>query len=138
MSRRPPTDQEVASIAPVFILLDQVAMSLVHSDEPLRRGAKNHRVLATPAMRIAMVVLFTEQQHAALAHEFHDHIIRIEHTLAGEVLHLRRESPGVVDRAIDLQTVTLADDEVVVTVTRRRVYTASSRLCCRPASSRLH
>ena len=34
---------------------------------------------------------------------------------------LGREASGVVDRAIDLETVTLADDEVVVTVSGRGV-----------------
>ena len=91
------------SIATVFILFHQIAMCLVHGDEPLRRGAKDHRILAAPAMRITMIVLFTEQQHTALAHELNDPIIRVEHTLTGEVFDLGREASGVVDRTVDLK-----------------------------------
>ena len=101
-------------------------MRLVHRDEPLRRSAKDHRVLAAPAMRIAMLILFTEEQHAAFAHELNNRIVRIEHALTGEMFDLRRESPGVIDRTIDLQTVTLADHEVVVTMTGRGVHATSA------------
>ena len=41
---------------------------------------------------------------------------------------LGREASGVIDRAIDLETVTLADDEVVVTVSGRGVNAARTGL----------
>src|ERR1700752_674311 len=97
-------------------------MYLVHGDEPLRRGAEDHGVLAAPAMRIAMVVLFTEQQHASLPHELDNRIVCIKHALTSKVFDFRRESPCVVYRAIDLQAVLLANHEVVMTMARRRVY----------------
>src|SRR5271155_569970 len=39
---------------------------LVHADEPLRRRAKNHRCLVTPAMRIRMVIRLVLQQTAVV------------------------------------------------------------------------
>src|SRR5262249_25950439 len=110
---------EIGQIAAVFILLDHVPVYLVHRDEPLRRGAKNHRVLATPAMRITMVVLLAEEQHATLAHELNNAVVRVKHALTGEVLDFGREASRFVDRTVDLQTVAFADHEVVVTMTRR-------------------
>ena len=73
-----------------------------------------------------MLVVLGEQQHAALAHEFDDLRIRFEDALTGEVFDLRREASGVIDRAIDLQTVSLADYKVVVTVSGRGVDAAGS------------
>ncbi len=74
-----------------------------------------------------MVILLTEQQHAALAHELNDRIVCVKHALAGEVFDFRREAAGVIDRAIDLESVTFPDDKVVMTMTRSRVNTSSSR-----------
>src|SRR5689334_3407240 len=101
-------------------------MRLVHRDEPLRRRAKDHGILAAPAVRITMVVLFAEQQYASFAHEFNDRVVCIKHALTGEVLDLGREPSCIVDGAVDLQTILLADHEVVVTMTRRCVYTTGS------------
>src|SRR5215212_2310799 len=119
---------EITPVATVFIFLNQVAVRLVHGNEPLRRGAKDHRVLAAPAMRIAMVILLTEEQYASFTHKLHNALVRVKHALTSEVLNLRRETASVVDRAIDLQTVALADDEVVMTMTGRCVYAACACL----------
>src|SRR5689334_24550790 len=73
-------------------------------------------------MRIAVVVVLTEQQHTSLAHKLNDPIVRIKHSLTREVFNFRRKTSRIVDRAIDLQPVTFADDEVVVTMARRSVY----------------
>src|SRR6185369_17587491 len=94
-----------------FVFFDEVAMRLVHRDEPLRRGTKDHRVLAAPAVRITVLVVFTEQQHTPFAHKLDDLIVRIKHALTSEMLDLRRESSRVVDRTIDLQAVALANHE---------------------------
>ena len=48
-----------------------------------------------------MLVVFTEQQHAFIAHEFNDLIVCIKHALTSEVLDVRRESSRVVDGTID-------------------------------------
>src|SRR6185436_10573704 len=117
----------ITSIAAIFVLLDEIAMRLVHRDEPLRRRAKDHRILAAPAMRITMVVLLTEKQHSLLAHKLNDRVVRFEHALTREMRDIRRESARVIDGTVDLQPVTLADHEVVVTMTRRCVYSARAR-----------
>src|ERR1044072_3636909 len=101
-------------------------MHLVHRDKPLRRRTKDHRIFATPAVWIAVVILFTEKQHAAFAHEFDNRLVCVKHSLAGEVFDFGSEAPGIVDRAVDLQTIFLADHKVVVTMTRRSVYTPGS------------
>src|SRR5262245_37009556 len=82
-------------------------------------------------MRVTMIVLLTKEQYAAFAHELNDFVVRLKHAQPGEVCYVRREPSGVIDRAIDLETVTLADHEVVVTMTRRRVYGARARLVVR-------
>src|SRR5204863_4180608 len=106
---------EIGAIAAVLVFLDEFGMRLVHSNEPLWCRTKDHGVLAAPAMRIAMLVFLTEQQHASLAHKLDNLIICIKHAHAGEILDFRREAARVVNRTIDLQAVTLADYEVVVT-----------------------
>ena len=75
-----------------------------------------------------MLVVFSKQQHAPLAHEVDDLRIRFEDTLAGKVFDLRCETSGIINRAIDFQSVTLADDKVVMAMARRRVHAASSGL----------
>src|SRR5262245_47673350 len=106
-------------------------MCLVHRYEPLRRRAEDHGVLATPTVRVTVVVLFTEDQHPTFAHELDDLIVGIEHTLAREKLHFWSETPGIVDWTVDLQTVALADYEVVVTVTRSCMNTTSTGFAVR-------
>src|SRR5436190_18207538 len=106
-------------------------MALVHRDEPLRRGAEDHRVLAAPAVWIAMIIVLTEEQYAAFAHELNDLIVCVEHTLAREVFDVRREAAGVIDWAINIEAVAFADDEVVVTMARRGVYQACTCLARR-------
>src|SRR5258705_2360258 len=119
---------EIAAVATVFVFLNERAMGVIHCDEPLRRSSKNHWILATPAVRIAMLVFLGKQQHAAFRHELDYLVIRVEHSLAGKVFHFRREPTRVVDRAIDVQTVAFADYEIVVTMTRRRMNTSCTGL----------
>src|ERR1041385_7779164 len=82
-------------------------------------------------MRIAVLVVLAEQQHALLTHELDDRIVRVKHALPREVFDFRRETTRVVDWAIDLESVAFADDEVVVTVARRGVYSARAGLLVR-------
>src|SRR6267378_1005224 len=69
---------EVAAVPSVLILLDNSARSAVHRDEPLRRRAKNYRIMAAPAVRITVLVVLCEKQNAALAHEIDDFRVRLE------------------------------------------------------------
>ena len=73
-----------------------------------------------------MIVFFTEQEHAPLAHEIDDLWIGFKDIQAGEVFDLRRELAGVINRTIDFQAVPLADYKIVVAVPWRGVHAASA------------
>ena len=45
---------------------------LVHGDEPLRGGTEDDRLLAAPAMRVAVADVLVQQQHAAFAQPLDD------------------------------------------------------------------
>jgi len=99
---------------------------LIHADEPLRCGAKNHRCLVAPTMRIGMVDGRVFEQSAAL-HEHLDHMrIGIEYQLARKQRRRRQKSPVAADRIIDFQVVAPADDVVLEAMARRGVHGARS------------
>src|SRR6185503_12852768 len=87
--------------------------------------------LAAPAVRVPMLVVLAEQQHASLAHELYDLLVCRKHAQAREVRDVGRKPPGIVDRAIDVETVAFADHEVVVTMTRSGMDRARSSLAVR-------
>ena len=93
----------------------------VHRDEPLWRRAKDDRVFAAPAVRIAMLVIFTEQEHAAFLHELNNLRIRFEDVETRELLDLSSELAGMIHGAIDFKSVFLPDHKIIVAVPRRRV-----------------
>ena len=68
-----------------------------------------------------MCIVLAEQQNAALAHEIDYLRIRCKDAQAGEVLNFIRESAGVIDGAIDVEAVLLANHKVVMAVTGRGV-----------------
>ena len=97
---------------------------LLHADEPLRRRAKNHRRLVTPAMRIAVLERRLVQQRAALL-QHRDHVlVRIEHVLAFEQRRARDEAAVAADRIVDGELVLQADFIVLVAVPGRGVHQA--------------
>ena len=55
---------------------------LVESDEPLFGGAENHRIVAAPAVRIAVREFAFADQRAALFQQLDDDRIGLEHGLA--------------------------------------------------------
>src|SRR5438874_8121291 len=77
---------EVRADAVVLIFFQRFFARLVHRDEPLRRSPKDHWILAAPAMRIPVIVIFAEEQHTLLAHKFDDLWIRLKDAKPGEVL----------------------------------------------------
>src|SRR2546429_6686401 len=107
-------------------LPDGRVSALIHRNEPLGCRAKDHGVLTAPAVRIAMIVLFTEQEYAPRAHEIDDLWIGFKDTQPGEMLDLRRKLAGVINRAVNFQAVPLADHKIVVPVPGRGVHTASA------------
>src|SRR5258706_4425699 len=114
---------EVCPIATIFVRFNRFSqIRAVHRNEPLRGGAKDHRVLAAPAMRIAVVVALSQQEHATFAHELNDLRVSCKHIQAREMFDLRCELARVVNRAIDFQSVSLPNYEIVVAMTRRGMY----------------
>lgn len=106
----------------------QLAINFVHRDEPLGRRTEHDRILASPTMRITVAILFRIQKRTRFAKKLNDLRIRIENILAGPMLDVRRESPRIIDRAIDLKAVRLPDVKVVGTMAGSRVDAARSRL----------
>ncbi len=95
---------------------------LIQLDEPLLRGAENHRIVATPAVRIAVLVRVMAKQRAAIAQQFHDDGICREHVLAFVFRQAFQIHAAVVERRVGFQAVFLAGDEVVRAVAGRGVH----------------
>ena len=99
---------------------------LVHRDKPLVGGTEEHRVLAAPAVRIAVRDLLLEDQSAALAQELDDVRVGLVgiHTAegtAGTKLLAGVELAVVIDRHADVGDALLEAGEVVVDAVAGRV-----------------
>ena len=86
---------------------------LVHFNKPLLRGAENYRIVAAPAVRIAVLVFIIAKKSAALSEQFHDDGIGGEYVFAFVFGQTFEVEALVVERRIDLQAVLLAGIEVV-------------------------
>ena len=116
---------------PLHVVLDLIAGSLaqaglVHGDEPLIGGAEQHRVLAAPAMGIAVGDLLLHHQGAALAQKLDDVRVGLVGVHAGEraagaKLLADVELAVVIDGHADLHALLDANVIVVGTVTGRVV-----------------
>ena len=106
---------------------------LFHADEPLRRGAEDHRRLVAPAVRVAVFDLRVRQQHAARAQQLDDRVVGLPNVHAGEVepVDFRRvvavgaARADVVEQA---DAVLAADHEVLHAVIGRGVHRAGAVL----------
>ncbi len=95
---------------------------LIHADEPLRRGAKYHRRLVTPAMRIGMMVRFVLEQPAVL-NQLSDHMcVGVEYLLARKQRSRGQKAPVAAHRIVNFEVVALAHDVIIEAVSRRRVH----------------
>ena len=116
---------------PLDVLADFLASlltqtRLVHRDKPLVGGTEQHRVLAAPAVRIAVRDLLLEDQSAALAQELDDVRVGLVgiHTAegaAGTKLLTGVELAVVIDRHADVGDTLLEAGEVVVDAVAGRV-----------------
>ena len=116
---------------PLDVLTDLLASllaqtRLVHRDKPLVGSTEEHRVLAAPAVRIAVRDLLLEDQGAALAQELDD--VRVGligvHTAEGATgtkLLAGVELTVVIDRHADVGDALLEAGEVVVDAVAGRV-----------------
>ena len=82
---------------------------LVQGDEPLRRGAEDHRLLRAPGMRVVVLVARPRDQRAGLGQR-RDHreigvaelALVVDHALAFEARRVLGEEAGLVDGEGDL------------------------------------
>ena len=116
---------------PLDVLADLLASllaqtGLVHRDKPLVGGTEEHRMLAAPAVRIAVRDLLLEDQGAALAQELDDVRVGLVgiHTAEGATgakLLTGVELAVVVDRHADVGDALLEAGKVVVDAVSGRV-----------------
>ena len=77
---------------------------LIHRNEPLRRVAEDHRLLRAPGMRILVLEAAARDDVAGLGQRLDHRVVGVallalvvDHALAGEARHLRREGAVLVD-----------------------------------------
>ena len=100
---------------------------MVNRDKPLFRGPKDHRLLAAPAVRIAVHERLLVEEMAGRLEPIDDHPVGREDLLAGQPLGgLGREPARLVDRAQDRKPVGAAGLVVFGTVAGGRVNQAGS------------
>ncbi len=100
----------------------------VHADEPLRGRAEDHRVLAAPAVRIAVLVRLVRHERARGAQVLDDALVGREDLQPGVRPRLGGEAARGVDRIDDRQAVAHAGLEVVRAVSGRGVHDAGAGL----------
>ena len=105
--------------------------AVVHTDEPLRRGAEDDRRLVSPAVRVAVLDFFSLEQ-ALAGFEFLQHQrVGFPNGLAGQLRdrqggRVGEELAVVADRVVHRQAINAADLVVVGTVRRGGVHEAGT------------
>jgi len=79
--------------------------------------AKNHGVVAAPAVRITVLVFVVAEERAAVAEQFHDDGIRSENILAFVFGQAFEVHALIVQWRVDFQTIFLAGIKVVGAMT---------------------
>ena len=87
--------------------------SVVHGDEPLVRGAEDNRLMATPAVRIAVGNLLFRDERPLFAQPFDDERVRFVDVHARKASRSVREDTVVVD-GHERRDVELLRDQIVV------------------------
>ena len=98
----------------------------IHLNKPLLGGAENHRIVAAPAMRIAVRDFLLADEHVALLQQLDDDGIRFEHSLALVFRQAFDEAAVVVLRGVGFQPIFLASPEVVRAVAWSGVHDAAA------------
>ena len=106
--------------------LAKVAAFEIHPDEPLRGRPEHDRVVASPAMRIAVLDIRAREQVSALLKERDDRLVGLEDELALHLRELGRVLAAGIDRRIDIKPIARADAIVVHTVSGCRVHRAGT------------
>ncbi len=100
----------------------------IHGDEPLRRGQEDHRVVAAPAVRIAVAELRAMPEPGALVQRFLDLRVGGPDLQAGEQQHVVGVVAARADRGVDVQAVADAGRVIVRAVAGRGVDDAGAGL----------
>ncbi len=98
----------------------------LHRDEPLLRGAKDHGMVASPAVRIRVMNLDARHQGATLAHQLDDRRIRLEDRQAVILRQPVADAPTGINVAQLRQAIAGASDKVIGPVRGRRVHRAGT------------
>src|SRR5437879_13306179 len=85
---------------------------MLEVDEPLLGSAEDHRVVTSPAVRIAVRQLAFGEQRAAFAEQSHDARVGLEHSLALVLRQAFEEAALIVKRRVDLKAILLPGVEV--------------------------
>ena len=99
---------------------------VIEADEPLLGGAEDHRIVAAPAVRIAVRQFALADQHAALLQQFDDDRIRLEDGLAFVFGQAFDEAAFVVLRRVGFEAIFLAGAKVVGAMAGRGVNDAAA------------
>ena len=99
---------------------------MIDAHEPLLGGKKNQRILAAPAMRIAVRELVRVEQRADCAQFLDDRIVGLEDVLPRPFAAIGGELARRVDRRKRLQPVLRADHEIFVAVPGRGMHEAGA------------
>ena len=101
---------------------------LVHGNEPLIGRAEDDRLMATPAMRIAMDDIDMSNENSLLAQPFDDARVSLIHIKTRKRTCFVGEHAIIVDRHEDRKIELKADQVVVLAMTRSRMDRAGTRV----------
>jgi hypothetical protein len=95
----------------------------IKADEPLFRGTEDDGVVAAPTVWIAVLYLCLRGKSSVLLQQFNDYRVAFPDGLANEFVRQNagcafgsEDAASGVNRAIDRQTVTLTDNEIILAV----------------------
>ena len=100
----------------------------VKPDEPLRGRQKDHRIVASPAVRVLVRESLAVPEQAPLVQRVLHLRVGVEHPHSSDNRHRVQEVPGGPDWRVDLEAVLHAGIEVVGPVAGRGVHGARSGL----------
>src|SRR6266404_3009582 len=103
-----------------------IAALAVQIDEPLFGGAEDHRIVAPPAMRIAMRKFLLAEQRATIAQQSDDNRIGLEYGFSFVLRQAFQIPSVVVNRRVRLDAVFLSGLEVLNAMSRRRMHDAGT------------
>ena len=111
------------------LVFGENAFAFVHSDEPLRSRAVDHRALVAPAMRVAVRNALGGHKPARIAQGLDDLGHRFPDVLAAEEGEIRRIAAVALHRiqnVVDREAMRAARVEVVHAISRRRMHDAGA------------